>query len=164
MPRPNRPRTIRIEADLAKRISYERERHRMSYDGLADRMTKIGCAIQASAIYKIEKGDPPRRITLNEAVAFAEVFGVPLEDLLVPADQVATKAARKAMVQFDRRMPALERLADEFERLWGEMRATIPSRTDGKGRSTATMSVEQMNWIAATKARLDESLEKIYGQ
>jgi hypothetical protein len=47
-------------------------------------MTKAGCAINGSALYKIEKGVPRRRITVDEHVAFASVFEVPMEDLLTP--------------------------------------------------------------------------------
>lgn len=44
-------------------------------------MTDAGCPIQGSAIYKIEKADPPRRITVDELVAFATVFETSAVDL-----------------------------------------------------------------------------------
>lgn len=83
MPRPNRARPIAIERSLALRIAHERETRGMSYEGLALRMEKAGCPIQASAIYKIEKGDPPRRITVDELVALGRVFEMELADLIV---------------------------------------------------------------------------------
>lgn len=82
MPRPNPSRSLAAEANLARRVAAERERRGWSNDGLAGRMTAAGCPIQASAIFKIEKGDPPRRITVNELVGFSAVFGIPLTDLL----------------------------------------------------------------------------------
>ena len=84
MPRPNKDRTINSEADLAKRISEERLRRGWTFDGLASRMTDAGCAIKGSAIYKIEKGSPPRRVTVDELVGFARVFETPIERLLAP--------------------------------------------------------------------------------
>jgi transcriptional regulator with XRE-family HTH domain len=89
MPRPNRPRTMRSEASLARRIEYERQRRGWSLEGLSKRLTDAGCAIQASAIYKIEKGDPPRRIAVDELVALAAVFDVDVASLLLPPETVA---------------------------------------------------------------------------
>jgi transcriptional regulator with XRE-family HTH domain len=84
VPRPNPPRTIHSERALAERIAHEREQRGWSYDGLAKRLTAAGCPIQASAVYKTEKGDPPRRVTVDELVAYSEVFNIPVEQLLLP--------------------------------------------------------------------------------
>ncbi len=89
MPRPNKARQPLGEENLALRIVAERESRGWSYEGLADRMTKAGCPLNASAIYKIEKGSPRRRIVLDEAVAFSRVFGVPLEELVVAPEMLA---------------------------------------------------------------------------
>lgn len=86
MPRPNPLRTLQSEENLARRIAYEREQRGWSYEGTAVRMTYAGCPLQGSAIYKIEKGSPRRRITLDESVAFARVFGLELPDLLIPVE------------------------------------------------------------------------------
>jgi len=51
-------------------------------------MGTIGCPIRASALYKMEKGEPRRRITVDELLAFAEVFDVPLTSLTdAPVDE-----------------------------------------------------------------------------
>ena len=72
-----------VSSGLARRIAHERDARGWSYDGLAQRMTEAGCSIQASALFKIEKGDPPRRITVDELVALGRVFRVPPADLLI---------------------------------------------------------------------------------
>ena len=82
MSRPNKPREVYAENYLAARIISERETRGWSLEGLAKRMTAAGCAINQSAIYKIEQGQPRRRITVDELVAFSRVFGLPLDDLL----------------------------------------------------------------------------------
>jgi transcriptional regulator with XRE-family HTH domain len=84
-------RSIASERALATRIAYERAARDWTYEGLAARMTGIGCSINASAIYKIEKGDPPRRITVDELVALGRVFALDLEDLVQPVTDVAGK-------------------------------------------------------------------------
>jgi transcriptional regulator with XRE-family HTH domain len=85
---------IAAEAALARRIEYERTRRGMSYEGLATRMSRAGCPIQPSAIYKIEKGDPPRRITVDELAALARVFEMSMDELLLYPEEA--EAARRA--------------------------------------------------------------------
>jgi len=95
MPRPNRQRQLYTEQHVAKRIAMEREARDWTYEGLAKRVTDAGCAIQPSAIYKIEKSDPPRRITVTELVAFAQVFGLSVEEMLAdPATRFSAQAIR----------------------------------------------------------------------
>ena len=84
MPRPNPLRAIQAEANLARRVAFERSERGMTYDALAKVMTDAGCPIQGSAIFKIEKGDPPRRITVDELVAFGCVFDIATDELLMP--------------------------------------------------------------------------------
>jgi transcriptional regulator with XRE-family HTH domain len=100
MPRPNRARSIASEDNLARRITYERERKGWSYAGLAQRMTEKGCAIDQSALYKIEKGNPRRRISVDELVALQEVFGIAMNALLAPPEFVAKEAAVQALEEY----------------------------------------------------------------
>jgi transcriptional regulator with XRE-family HTH domain len=102
MPRPNPLRPLRGEANLARRITFERQRAGMSTEGLAKRMTDLGCPINQSAIWKVENGDPPRRITYDEAIAFAEVFGIPLDQLAVPPELLAERAAVELIDAYQR--------------------------------------------------------------
>ena len=84
MPKRNAARLVGPEAYVATRIALERDRRGMSAAELSRRMTAVGCSINQSAINKIEQGDPPRSISTNELVAFAKVFELEVEDLLVP--------------------------------------------------------------------------------
>lgn len=86
MPRPNKPREVQAEDHLARRIAAERDARGWTNDGLAKRMTDAGCPMNGSAIFKIEKGEPRRRIVVDELVAFGTVFGVPVEQLLLPPE------------------------------------------------------------------------------
>jgi transcriptional regulator with XRE-family HTH domain len=83
MPRPNPPRDVYAERYLAQRIARERESRGWTYESLASRMTAAGCPLNQSAIYKIERSDPPRRITVDELVGYSKVFGIPVEQLLL---------------------------------------------------------------------------------
>ena len=88
MPRHNKPRSIASEANVAERITRERESRELSYEALAKLMTDQGCSLVGSAVYRIEKGDPPRHITVDELVAFATVFDTTVPDLLVSVETV----------------------------------------------------------------------------
>jgi transcriptional regulator with XRE-family HTH domain len=101
MSRLNPQRSIGGEDNLARRIERERTAHGWSYEALAKRMTDAGCSIQGSAIYKIEKTDPPRRITVDELLALAQVFGKSVEDLLTPIEVLDDRRAQKLLEELD---------------------------------------------------------------
>jgi transcriptional regulator with XRE-family HTH domain len=82
------------EDGLARRITYEREQKGWSPGGLADLMTKAGCPMNQSAIWKIENGNPRRKITVDEALALARVFETTIDDLLVPPERIPHRQAR----------------------------------------------------------------------
>jgi transcriptional regulator with XRE-family HTH domain len=91
VPRVNPLRSLTNERNVAERIAFEREQRGWSYEGTAKRLADNGCPIQASAIFKIEKGDPPRRITVDELVGFATVFDIAVPELLQPPALVQQK-------------------------------------------------------------------------
>lgn len=99
MPRTT-PRPLASEDAVARRIAYERERRDYTYEGLAHRVTQAGCPINGSAIYKIEKAEPRRRITVDELVAFAAVFEISLDDLLLPPEVAATAEGRRLLARW----------------------------------------------------------------
>jgi transcriptional regulator with XRE-family HTH domain len=70
------------EEYLASNVETLRLARGWTYEGLARRMSDIGCPIDQSAIYKIEKGRPRRRITVDELVGFSRVFGRSLEHMI----------------------------------------------------------------------------------
>jgi transcriptional regulator with XRE-family HTH domain len=101
MSRLNPQRSIGGEHNLARRIEFERTERGWSYEALAKKMTDAGCSIQASAIYKIEKMDPPRRITVDELIALAQVFRTTVENLLTPIDVLQKERAHQLLAELD---------------------------------------------------------------
>lgn len=151
MPPRNPPRALASEGNLARRVAFERERLGMTYDGLAKRVTEAGCPIQGSAIYKIERGDPPRRITVDELIGFSRVFDIAPEDLLVPTEVVADRALMDAMDDLAKAQLDLEaaiRRRDEVEKdvrarlkkLGVELGDVSSGSADGHGFMTASLS------------------------
>lgn len=155
MPRINRERTSGAERQLAARVAFERERRGWTYEALAKRMSDAGCAMHATAVFKIEKGDPPRRITVNELVALSEVFGIQVGELLLPpallgdvelADrledvEVALRALNaqvgvieKLVDRAPQRRAALRLLLKELYDDWPELRQLFRYALTGKGK------------------------------
>lgn len=121
MARPNAPRSIGAEDNLADRIARERQLRGWSYETLAERMTNAGCSIQGSAIYKIEKGNPRRRITVDELLAFAKVFEVTLDNLLTPIDELDDAIARELQTAMMDRYSSLLNAAEEYVAVLGQV-------------------------------------------
>lgn len=117
MPRPNRARSLESEENLQHRIAWEREQRGMTYEGLAKRMTDLGCATHASAIYKIEKGNPPRKVTVSELIALSKVFETTTDELLVPLDLRHAKLAAQIVRRAEATTHNLNSAADELEAL-----------------------------------------------
>jgi len=114
VPRPNPPRSLQSEENLARRIAYERDRRGWTYEGIAKRLTNVGCPIQGSAIYKIEKGTPRRRISVDELVAFAKVFDVSTTDLLIPLELIAEHEALDLIAELERKYYALSASVEDY--------------------------------------------------
>jgi transcriptional regulator with XRE-family HTH domain len=80
--RPNPPRSIGAEEKLARRIADERNLRGWTYERIAEAMTAAGCPIQGSAIFKIERGEPRRKINVDELVALSRIWAIPVGKLL----------------------------------------------------------------------------------
>lgn len=126
MPPRNPPRALTGEQQLAERVAHERERRGWSYEQLAKRMTDAGCSMNQSAINKIEKGSPRRRITVDELLGFAKVFETNISDLVLDRSIVQdAKAAQlfKKWQEADAETQRVGQLADaaaeEFEKYTG---------------------------------------------
>ncbi|WSA39295.1 helix-turn-helix domain-containing protein [Streptomyces sp. NBC_01808] len=75
------------EENVAVRIRLEREARGWSTNGLSDRLNAAGFDMNPSAVWRIE--NRKRRINLDEAIGFAEVFGIDLRNLVGPPQLAA---------------------------------------------------------------------------
>ncbi|WP_432108425.1 helix-turn-helix domain-containing protein [Streptomyces sp. AA1529] len=79
------------EANVAARLRIEREARGWSTNILSDRMNEAGFEMNPSAVWRIENGK--RRINLDEAIGFAEVFGISLLNFAGPPRLAAKSRA-----------------------------------------------------------------------
>ena len=107
---------------------------------MASRMTKIGCSINSSAIYKIEKSDPPRRITVDELVGFSQVLDIPVDNLLLPPELAAKAELLELLTDWEvARRRASE--ADEAEGVaWEALKGYIEAHPIAEGPLETALS------------------------
>lgn len=145
MPRPNQPRSIASEEALAQRITQLREARGWSLEGLASRMTKVGCAIQGSAIYKIEKAG--RRITVDELVGFSEVFGVPVNELLLSPETVYDNELTRMVVRWHEAGIAASAAQEAHDTAWDELVGWLKEHPDRESRAeVALRMLAEFRW------------------
>ncbi|WEB41715.1 helix-turn-helix domain-containing protein [Streptomyces yunnanensis] len=87
---------LRGEENVAARLRVEREARGWSTNSLSDRMNEAGYEMNPSAVWRIENGK--RRVNLDEAIGFAEVFGVSLDNLVGPP-RLAAKARAMELIE-----------------------------------------------------------------
>lgn len=133
MPRPNKPREVLAEDHLARRIAAERDARGWTNDGLAKRMTDAGCAMTGSAVFKIEKGEPRRRIVVDELVAFSKVFGVPVGELLLSSEMVSSKALADLVLAWDEKRVAATVASQDADEAWERLREYAQTHPEAAG-------------------------------
>ncbi|PRX48968.1 helix-turn-helix protein [Nonomuraea fuscirosea] len=77
------------EENVALRVAWEMRRRGWSQERMAQELTNAGCPTHQSAISKIVNPKPDgsrRMISVDEAIAMARVFGIPLEELPLPPE------------------------------------------------------------------------------
>lgn len=147
---------------VAQRLRDLRTARGWSQGQLAERLTGVGCPLHQTAISRLEKPsakDGRRAITLDEAMALARVFEMPLAQLIAPApstDELESLisrfnalrheyvAARKAAVEArlaaqaaDHQLSAASQEATEFRARVGELAVSITAALDVPGADDA---------------------------
>ncbi|HWI41999.1 MAG TPA: helix-turn-helix transcriptional regulator [Nocardioides sp.] len=153
MARRNANRSIGSERALARRVAWEREKRGWSYEGLASRMTLEGCPIQASALFKIEKSDPPRRITVDELVALARVMNTTPDELLRPVEVVLHDEIRELADQDD---AAWEQLFKAIDRATDSRRSIVSLYKRAQDEGNEELSAAIDSWHAADRQEIGE--------
>ncbi len=70
------------EENIAVRIKLERDARGWSTNAVSDRLNAAGYEMNPSAVWRIENRQ--RRVTVDDALGFAEVFGISLANLVGP--------------------------------------------------------------------------------
>lgn len=133
------------ERVLAARVEQLRIERGMSYEALANRMREQGISLDKAAVQKSIKGDPPRRIVVDEMAAYARVFGVEVVKLLIPP-AVVDKARLQHLLDSWRDASEQVRAAREVE---NERLEALAQFVQGLGDDEVTKHVIG-DWITET--------------
>jgi hypothetical protein len=148
------------EDALARRIAFEREERAWSPGGLADLMTKAGCPMNQSAVWKIENGEPRRKITVDELLGFAKVFDVAAEELLVAPELIPHRQAQRLcsrwIYEFNQFENALWKCEQRRERLAGHL--------DTHPVAAEALRAQVGDYFKGGVAEADELVERVTAQ
>lgn len=117
-----------VEDLASRRIRYERERRNWSTAELARRVTDAGCKLNQSSVWAIERAEPRRRISLDEAVALAQVFEMPLQELMEAPDEA--RASMRAFTDYLHGTNLLVRDVRQLAEKIRETRSDFPAVAD----------------------------------
>lgn len=126
MPRKPPPRLVDGgESNLRERIAYERESRGWSLAVLAERLTDAGCPMDRATAYQVERGN--RRITWDESVALARVFGVTLDDLTEPMATLDDRDGKALLSKLDALTADLRAAVDRLGEVSAEYARSRPA-------------------------------------
>jgi transcriptional regulator with XRE-family HTH domain len=107
---------------VADRIKQEREARGWSTVALAEKMAEAGHTVNQAAIWRIESGRPRRRVNLDEALGFCQVFGLTMDELTAPPMEHADAFVRDLVRDRIKKSHALADLQIDAQRLEREIR------------------------------------------
>lgn len=142
------------EGNVAARVALEREVRGWSTTELAARMTKAGVKMNQTAVWRIENAEPRRRINLDEALGFARVFELPLEELMSPPlegiDLDGRRLVHEAVEAFYECRDAQDRLHNAVTAIADYLRAH-PDGLKGIHEQTLRLTGEERDAHALTE-------------
>jgi len=92
------------EDNLARRVAWEMNQRGWSQERMAKEMTDAGFPLHQSSVSKIvnPKDGKRRAISVDDAIGFARVFGVTVEDLLIPLEAVFDTGIRDTLIRLEK--------------------------------------------------------------
>ncbi|MEU9000617.1 helix-turn-helix transcriptional regulator [Streptomyces sp. NPDC048551] len=109
------------EEYVAERIKQEREARGWSTVALAEKMAEAGHPVNQAAIWRIESGKPRRRVNLDEALGFCQVFGITMDELTAPPMKHADAVVRGLVRERIAKRAALARVQRDAQILTREL-------------------------------------------
>ncbi len=112
------------ETRFRERIAVERKRRKLSQSDVAQMLNGRGLpGVYATTVAKIEAGD--RTVRIDEAAAFADIFGLPLDELIGRHLDEQTRTLSYVLQAVTRMMhqaaPAVSALRREFAEISSEL-------------------------------------------
>ena len=145
------------EAQASRAVAEMRQARNWSYGDLAKRMQEDAeCNIDRSSLQKIEKATPPRKISLNELVAFSKVFEAPLTAFLGSDIDVENELTWSTLEHSERLSGLLIRVKDEYLASIGPLRELASRDTKFRER----MKERFYNNLGDRRIMFDDSVDE----
>lgn len=95
--------SLMSEGNLARRIAWEMDRRSWSQERMAKEMTDAGYPLHQSSVSKIvnPKDGKRRAISVDDAIGFAQVFDLALDELLIPLEAVWDSELRAVLARLE---------------------------------------------------------------
>ncbi len=154
------------EANLARRVEYERRRRGWSQERLAAQMARAGVPVHQSAISKIERTTDRRAITVDEALAFARVFEIPFDQMLKPVDAAMNEEVDRLWSMYGRALEAAGDAREAAERLRFELGQLIDQNPGADEALKAVLRERnpESHWVDDVPEWLIEQYRKNQGE
>ncbi|MFJ6408163.1 helix-turn-helix domain-containing protein [Streptomyces hydrogenans] len=141
---------LKGEENAAKRIKAERENRGWSTTTLSDRLNEAGYEMNPSGVWRIENGK--RRINLDEAIGFAEIFGVSLSNLVGPPGLAAAGRAMELIDTVVAANAAAQRAQHAYRRVTAELADYLDEHPDIRDAADVMVS----NAIAENTMKINQ--------
>lgn len=92
------------QENLARRLAQLRAREGWTAGDVQRALAAVGCEVPRNAASRIEQGT--RQVTVDELVAFSQIYGKSVEDLLTPVELVGHETAKRIASRIERHMAA----------------------------------------------------------
>lgn len=111
------------ETNVARRVEHEMNRRGWSQERLAKEMTSAGHPMHQSSVSKIvnPKDGKRRAISVDDALGFAKVFGLSVEELMAPIETAWATELREALTRLVELGAARETIDEEAARITGRV-------------------------------------------
>ncbi|MFD6421359.1 helix-turn-helix domain-containing protein [Streptomyces sp. NPDC060198] len=138
------------ENNAAVRVKLERGKRGWSTTTLSERLNEAGFDMNPSAVWRIE--NRKRRINLDEAIGFAEVFGVPLTNFVGPPSLATMGRAMELIDNVVAAYRASHRANHEARKARDQLDAYLATHPDIRNEADVMVS----NAIAVEMAKANE--------
>ena len=132
-------------ADVGLRLARLRGERDWTYRELEEATENAGNRVSASTLWRIENGDPPPKISVNDLVTLCRVFDVTPDDILTLAAEIEWREVKRLSEEMTR---AYEECLGAAQRLYmlGEELQTLKYKDGDRGAQIAEAVGYQFTW------------------
>ena len=132
-------------ADVGLRVARLRGEQGLTYRELEEATASAGNRVSASTLWRIENGDPPPKISVDDLVTLCRVFDVTPDDILTSAAELEWREVKRLSGEITR---AYGECLGAAQRLYmlGEELQTLIARDGERGAQIAEAVQYQWTW------------------